>query len=57
MYWSQQLYLLSSLNITLTMNNALMQHESHNYNNFIIYFAKNNCPINFISTLNLLIKY
>jgi hypothetical protein len=34
-----------------------MQYESHNYNNFIIYFAKKKFSMDFISTLNSLIKY
>ena len=34
-----------------------MQWESHNYNNFIISFAKYFCSINFIFTLDSLIKY
>jgi hypothetical protein len=30
-----------------------MQYESHNYNNFIIFFAKYFYPVNFIFTLDL----
>jgi len=37
------------------MNFALMQYESHNYNNFKISFAKHFFPMNFIFTLDLLI--
>ena len=34
-------------------NNALMQEKSYNYNNFMIFFAKYFCSINFIFTLDL----
>jgi hypothetical protein len=39
------------------MNNILIEYEYHNYNNFIILFAKHFYLNNFIFPLYILIKY
>jgi len=48
---------MSNLNKSLIRNNALMQYEFYNYNNFIIFLAQHFCPKKFIFTLDSLIKY